>query len=72
MVPKTITTKMTTSNAATAKSSPSSSMAMEKTTFNLPKDLLNQFRHIAIDKETTIASLVIEAMKDYLSNNSSK
>jgi hypothetical protein len=39
----------------------------EKATFRLPTSLLNQFRHLAIDKNTTITSLLVESMKEYIS-----
>jgi hypothetical protein len=38
----------------------------ERTSVRLPEDLLNEFRHLAIDKRTTVTDLLIEAMKMYL------
>ena len=41
----------------------------ERTSVRLPEDLLNQFRHLAIDKKSTVTDLLIEAMKQYLKAN---
>lgn len=41
----------------------------ERTSVRLPEDLLNEFRHLAIDKKTTVTDLLIEAMKQYLKAN---
>ena len=41
----------------------------ERTSVRLPEDLLNQFRHLAIDKKTTVTDLLVEAMKMYLKAN---
>lgn len=38
----------------------------ERTSVRLPEDLLNEFRHLAIDKKSTVTDLLIEAMKMYL------
>lgn len=41
----------------------------ERTSIRLPEDLLNQFRHLAIDRKSTVTDLLIEAMKQYLKAN---
>lgn len=41
----------------------------ERTSVRLPEDLLNQFRHLAIDRKSTVTDLLIEAMKQYLKAN---
>ena len=41
----------------------------ERTSVRLPEDLLNEFRHLAIDKKSTVTDLLIEAMKMYLKAN---
>jgi metal-responsive CopG/Arc/MetJ family transcriptional regulator len=38
----------------------------ERTSVRLPEDLLNEFRHLAIDRKTTVTELLIAAMKMYL------
>jgi metal-responsive CopG/Arc/MetJ family transcriptional regulator len=38
----------------------------ERTSVRLPEDLLNEFRHLAIDRKTTVTELLIVAMKMYL------
>jgi hypothetical protein len=38
----------------------------ERTFVRLPEDLLNEFRHLAIDRKTTVTELLIAAMKMYL------
>ena len=38
----------------------------EKSTFRLPLDLANQLRHMAIDEQTTVTELLIEAIQDFL------
>lgn len=38
----------------------------ERTSVRLPEDLLNEFRHLAIDRRSTVTDLLIEAMKMYL------
>ena len=43
-----------------------------KATFRLPNDLLNQYKHLAIDKNTTVTALIIEAMKEYISKGGSR
>ena len=37
-----------------------------KTTMKIPTDLLDEFKHLAIDEKTTVSSLIIESMKLYL------
>jgi hypothetical protein len=44
----------------------------EKATHRIPTSLLNQFRHLAIDKNTTVTALIIEAMKEYISKGGGK
>lgn len=34
--------------------------------FNLPSELLNGFKHYAIEKKTTVTALITDAMKQYL------
>lgn len=41
----------------------------ERTSVRLPEDLLNEFRHLAIDRKSTVTELLIEAMKMYLKAN---
>jgi metal-responsive CopG/Arc/MetJ family transcriptional regulator len=41
----------------------------ERTSVRLPEDLLNEFRHLSIDKKSTVTDLLIEAMKMYLKAN---
>jgi predicted DNA-binding ribbon-helix-helix protein len=40
-----------------------------RTSLRLPEDLLDEFRHLAIDRKTTVTDLLIEAMKMYLKAN---
>jgi predicted transcriptional regulator len=37
-----------------------------KTTIKIPTDLLDEFKHLAIDMKTTVTALIIEAMRQYL------
>lgn len=37
-----------------------------RTSLRLPTDLLDEFKHLAIDRRTTVTALLIEAMKMYL------
>lgn len=37
-----------------------------KTTMKVPTDLLDDFRHLAIDMKTTVTALIIESMRLYL------
>jgi hypothetical protein len=37
-----------------------------KTTIKIPTDLLDDFKHLAIDMKTTLTALIIESMRQYL------
>jgi hypothetical protein len=37
-----------------------------KTTMKIPTDLLDTFKHLAIDEKTTVTALIVESMKQYL------
>ncbi|MGB7956852.1 MAG: hypothetical protein WCF23_23000 [Candidatus Nitrosopolaris sp.] len=37
-----------------------------KTTLKVPAELLDDFKHLAIDMKTTVTALIIESMKQYL------
>ena len=37
-----------------------------KTSLKIPTDLLDDFKHLAIDEKTTVTALIIESMKQYL------
>jgi hypothetical protein len=37
-----------------------------KTTMKIPTDLLDSFKHLAIDEKTTVTALIVESMKLYL------
>jgi hypothetical protein len=37
-----------------------------KTTMKIPTDLLDSFKHLAIDEKTTVTALIGESMKLYL------
>jgi len=37
-----------------------------KTTTKVPTDLLDDFKHLAIDMKTTVTALIIESMRLYL------
>ena len=37
-----------------------------KTTMKIPTDLLDDFKHLAIDEKTTVTALIVESMKQYL------
>ena len=39
-----------------------------KTTLKFPKDLFTQYRHLAIDRQTTVTDLIVEAMEQYIKN----
>jgi predicted transcriptional regulator len=39
-----------------------------KTTIKIPTDLLDEFKHLAIDMKTTVTALIIEAMRQYLNS----
>jgi hypothetical protein len=37
-----------------------------KTTMKIPTELLDDFKHLAIDMKTTVTALIVESMKQYL------
>ena len=37
-----------------------------KTTIKIPTDLLDAFKHLAIDMKTTVTALIVESMREYL------
>lgn len=37
-----------------------------KTTIKIPTDLLDAYRHLAIDMKTTVTALIVESMREYL------
>jgi predicted transcriptional regulator len=37
-----------------------------KTTVKIPTDLLDDFKHLAIDIKTTVTALIVESMRQYL------
>ena len=37
-----------------------------KTTIKIPTDLLDEFKHLAIDMKTTVTALIVESMRQYL------
>ena len=37
-----------------------------KTTMKIPTDLLDDFKHLAIDMKTTVTALIVESMRLYL------
>jgi len=37
-----------------------------KTTMKVPTELLDDFKHLAIDMKTTVTALIVESMKQYL------
>ncbi|MGB7956990.1 MAG: hypothetical protein WCF23_23695 [Candidatus Nitrosopolaris sp.] len=37
-----------------------------KTTMKIPIELLDDFKHLAIDMKTTVTALIVESMKQYL------
>jgi predicted transcriptional regulator len=37
-----------------------------KTTVKIPTDLLDDFKHLAIDMNTTVTALIVESMRQYL------
>jgi hypothetical protein len=37
-----------------------------KTTMKVPIDLLDDFKHLAIDMKTTVTALIVESMRLYL------
>jgi hypothetical protein len=36
------------------------------TTMKIPIDLLDEFKHLAIDMKTTVTALIVESMRQYL------
>lgn len=40
-----------------------------RTTLRIPTYLLDEFKHLAIDRKTTVTALFIEAMKQYLKDD---
>ena len=43
-----------------------------KTTLKIPTDLLDAFRHLAIDMKTTVTALIVESMREYLKDTKKK
>jgi hypothetical protein len=37
-----------------------------KTTMKIPTELLDDFKHLAIDMKTTVTALIVESMRLYL------
>jgi len=37
-----------------------------KTTMKVPTELLDEFKHLAIDMKTTVTALIVESMTQYL------
>jgi predicted transcriptional regulator len=37
-----------------------------KTSIKIPTDILDEFKHLAIDMKTTVTALIIESMRQYL------
>jgi hypothetical protein len=37
-----------------------------KTTVKIPTNLLDDFKHLAIDMKTTVTALIVESMRQYL------
>ena len=37
-----------------------------KTTIKIPTDLLDAYKHLAIDMKTTATALIVDSMKEYL------
>ena len=37
-----------------------------KTTLKIPTDLLDDFKHLAIDMRTTVTALIVESMRQYI------
>jgi predicted component of type VI protein secretion system len=37
-----------------------------KTTMKVPIELLDDFKHLAIDMKTTVTALIVESMRQYL------
>jgi hypothetical protein len=43
-----------------------------KTTMKVPIDLLDDFKHLAIDMKTTVTALIVESMRLYLKDIKNK
>jgi predicted transcriptional regulator len=43
-----------------------------KTTWRIPKDLVRKFKHLAVDRETNVTTLVIQAMNEYFERNTNR
>ena len=37
-----------------------------KTTIKIPTNLLDAFKHLAIDMKTTVTALIVESMREYI------
>ena len=37
-----------------------------KTTMKIPIELLDDFKHLAIDMKTTVTALIVESMREYM------
>ncbi len=37
-----------------------------KTTVKIPTELLDAYKHLAIDMKTTVTALIVESMREYL------
>jgi hypothetical protein len=46
-------------------------MEKQNITLTLPKDLLNQIKHIAIDKNTSVTGLLTQTLEDIVQKNHS-
>ena len=46
-------------------------MEKQNITLSLPKDLLNQIKHIAIDKNTSVTGLLTQTLEDIVQKNHS-
>lgn len=43
-----------------------------KTTMKIPMDLLDDFKHLAIDMKMTVTALIVESIKHYLKDIKNK
>jgi hypothetical protein len=43
-----------------------------KTTMKIPTELLDDFKHLAIDMKTTVTALIVESMRLYLKDTKNK
>ena len=43
-----------------------------KTTMKIPTELLDDFKHLAIDMKTTVTALIVESMRLYLKDIKAK